>query len=247
MATTHDKILVIDDEVAVRHTLERELQANGYSVSCFATGEEALEFVADASPSVVLIDLLLEDMPGLVVMNRIKEISPSTECIVITGHASQESAIASVNLGAFSYVVKPWDTVQLMVTIRNAIEKSETARALRESEQRYRMLADEAQDSIFMISADLSLKYINSAGAAMFGAEPEEIMGKSISDLFPVDAYESPERHLREVLDAGKEVLVEDTYPFPGGDAHLNIRLVPVRNEREEVVGVHGVSRVITK
>ena len=243
MDATHASVLVVDDEMAIRRTLERELKANGYSVSSAATGKEALASLADATPSVVLIDLLLDDMPGLVVMNRIKEAYPSVECIVITGNASQESAIASVNLGAFSYVVKPWDTVELMVTIRNAIEKSEATLALLESEQCYRMLADDSQDSIFMISSDMSVKYINRAGASMLAAEPEEVKGKSIADLFPSEVNETHVQNVRGVFETGEERIIEDTYHLPDGDVFMSTRLVPVRCENGVILGVHGVSR----
>ena len=96
-------------------------------------------------PVVALIDLKLEDMSGLEVMEKIKERSPDTECIVLTGYATQASAIEAVNLGAYGYVQKPYEIEQLLVTIRRAIEKREAQEALREYRQMIERLHGEAR------------------------------------------------------------------------------------------------------
>ncbi|MCK4723531.1 MAG: response regulator, partial [Dehalococcoidia bacterium] len=115
-ATDIKSILIVDDDPRVRKTLSDTLRTKGYLSTTAATGKTALDRVHKEMPAVALIDLKLEDMSGLELMKEIKECSPKTECIVLTGYASQESAIEAVNLGAYSYLQKPYDMGQLLVT-----------------------------------------------------------------------------------------------------------------------------------
>ena len=123
---TEVSVLIVDDDPQLRKTISNTLRAGGYVPIAVATGKAALDKVEEETPAVALIDLLLEDMSGLEVMKEIKERSPATECILLTGHASQESAIEAVNLGAYSYMQKPYDVAQLLMTIHRAVEKRET-------------------------------------------------------------------------------------------------------------------------
>ena len=125
------RLLIVDDDSNLRKTLSDIFRVKGYAPIAVATGQVALDRVEEERPAVALVDLRLEDMSGLEVVREIKKCSPGTECILLTGYASQESAIEAVNLGAYSYVQKPYDIEQLLVTIRRAIEKREAVEALR--------------------------------------------------------------------------------------------------------------------
>ena len=125
------RILIVDDDKNLRKTLVDILGAKGFVPMGFAKGKTALKRVKESAPDVALIDLKLEDMSGLELMKEIKALSPSTECIVITGNASQASAIEAVNLGAFSFMLKPYNIEQLFVTIRRAVEKQEALETLK--------------------------------------------------------------------------------------------------------------------
>ena len=124
-------ILIIDDNSDLRKTLSDILKAKGYRPIDAATGKAALGKAREEMPAVALIDLKLEDMSGIEVLRMLKECSPGTECIVLTGYASQASAIEALNLGAYSYVKKPYDAELLLETIRMAIEKRKTNEQLR--------------------------------------------------------------------------------------------------------------------
>ena len=128
---TKASILIVDDNPEFRKCLSDILRAKGYAPIAAVKGKTALDKVKKEMPAVALIDLKLPDMDGLEVMREIKKRSPGTECIVLTGYASQASAIEAVNLGAYSYMQKPYDVEQLVVTIRRAIEKREAEEALK--------------------------------------------------------------------------------------------------------------------
>ena len=124
--TDKSSILIVDDDPSLRKTLSDILRAKSYMPIAKKTGKAALKRIKDEPPDVALIDLKLEDMSGLEVMKEIKERSPGTECIVITGYASKESAIEATNLGAYGYLEKPYDIDQLLLMIQRAIEKQKT-------------------------------------------------------------------------------------------------------------------------
>jgi len=127
-------ILIVDDDPNLTKTLSDIVRLQGFVPIVVAKGKTALDRLNGEMPAVALIDLKLPDMDGLEVMRKIKERSPGTECIVLTGYGSQESAIEAVNLGAYGYMQKPYDVEHLVLTIRRAVEKRETDEGLRKSE-----------------------------------------------------------------------------------------------------------------
>lgn len=118
-------ILVVDDDPNLRKTLADILRVKGYETAVAASGAEAIAAVEREMFSLALIDLMLPDMPGLEVMAHIKAISPLTEAIILTGHASMETAIDATGQGAFSYLLKPYQMDELLLTIRHAVERNQ--------------------------------------------------------------------------------------------------------------------------
>lgn len=118
-------ILVVDDDPNLRKTLADILRVKGYETAVAASGAEAIAAVERGMFSLALIDLMLPDMPGLEVMAHIKAISPLTEAIILTGHASMETAIEATGQGAFSYLLKPYQMDELLLTIRHAVERNQ--------------------------------------------------------------------------------------------------------------------------
>lgn len=118
-------ILVVDDDPNLRKTLADILRVKGYETAVAASGAEAIAAVEREMFSLALIDLMLPDMPGLEVMAHIKAISPLTEAIILTGHASMETAIEATGQGAFSYLLKPYQMDELLLTIRHAVERNQ--------------------------------------------------------------------------------------------------------------------------
>jgi diguanylate cyclase (GGDEF)-like protein len=122
---TRKKILVLDDDPNLRKTLADILRIKGYETVVAANGAEAIAAAERETFSLALIDLMLPDMPGLEVMARIKAISPLTEAIILTGHASMDTAIEATRQGAFSYLLKPYQMDDLLQKIRHGVERQE--------------------------------------------------------------------------------------------------------------------------
>ena len=122
---TKGKILVVDDDPNLRKTLSDILRVKGYETAVAASGAEAIAAAEHETFSLALIDLMLPDMPGLEVMARIKAISPPTEVIILTGHASMDTAIEAIRQGAYSYLFKPYQMEDLLQKIRYGVERQQ--------------------------------------------------------------------------------------------------------------------------
>lgn len=170
-----DTILIVDDDPGLRKTLADILGRQGYAVTAVASGRAALDGVKLEAPAVALIDLVLEDLPGLEVLARIRESSPLTECILLTGHADMASAIEAMNLGAFSFLQKPFEVEKLQLHLHRAIEKRELGRKLRESEERLALAVRGAELGTWDYDLRTGIVSRNDRFAEMLGYSPGEI------------------------------------------------------------------------
>jgi DNA-binding NtrC family response regulator len=121
------KLLLVDDDSAFRHVLGAELTRLGYETSAAGSGEEAIRRLPEIVPDIVLLDLQLPGMSGLETLKVVHEKLPGAEILMLTGHGSIDTAIESVRLGAFDYVMKPCPLDELQIRIQRALER----RALR--------------------------------------------------------------------------------------------------------------------
>ncbi len=116
-------LLLVDDDEAFRRVMENELLRLGYEVATAESGELAIQKASALDPAIVLLDLRLPDMSGLEVLAEIRKKSPGCEVIMLTGHGSIDTAIESVRMGAYDYVVKPCPLDQLEIRIQKALER----------------------------------------------------------------------------------------------------------------------------
>lgn len=123
-------VIIVDDDDLLRDALAALLRERGYIVTAAKDHRRALEFLDADTFAVALVDLRMEGMGGMETIRKIRTFSPLTQCIVLTGHATRESAIEAVNLGAYSYLSKPCEIGQLLVTVRRASEHVENEQAL---------------------------------------------------------------------------------------------------------------------
>ncbi len=177
------KILIVDDEFNIRRTLSDILAFRGYETISTDTGEKALEMAKKEKPCIVLLDMKLEDMSGLDILKYIKEKFPFMECIILTGYASQSSAIKAINLGAYGYIQKPYEIEQLIIMIKRAIEKIESEEALKESENRYKTLFDNASDAIFIHDPEGNFLDVNQVACERLGYTKEELLKMKPLDI----------------------------------------------------------------
>ena len=207
MANNAD-ILIVDDDVQFGATLCDILTAKGYMSVAVETGKSALQQINAETPDVALIDLKLEDMSGLDLLRKIRELSPITECILVTGHASQESAIEAINLGAYGYITKPYDMEQLLLMIRRGIDKHD-------SDERSQAINDTGHEAIIVVDSNSNILYWNNAAEKVFGYPAEEIIDKTLQEtIIPSILCDAHSKGMAKFKETGNGKVVGKTTEY---------------------------------
>jgi len=115
------RILVIDDEAAIRDSMKMILEYEGYEFAGAATGEEGIVLVEREAVDLVFLDIKMPGMDGLEVLGRLKQVAESLPIVMISGHATVATAVEATKMGAFEFVEKPLASERILLTIRNAL------------------------------------------------------------------------------------------------------------------------------
>jgi DNA-binding NtrC family response regulator len=122
MPNTRGKVLIIDDDESMRIGCQQALELGGFSFAAVPNGDQALAKIRQESFDVALLDLKMPGLPGMEVLRRLKEESPNTAVIVITGYGTIDSAVEAVKLGAFDYLPKPFTPEALTARVERAVQ-----------------------------------------------------------------------------------------------------------------------------
>ena len=118
------RILIVDDEGSIRRTLREILEFEKYQVDEAKDGMECLVKLKKESYDVILLDIKMPKMDGMEVLDRLSVLAPDTPVVMISGHANIDTAVEAVKKGAFDFISKPPDLNRLLITLRNAMDKS---------------------------------------------------------------------------------------------------------------------------
>ena len=119
-------VLIIDDEAAIRESLQTLLEMEGYNVTTASNGEEGLTKLGDRPFELVLLDLALPDRNGIDLLADIREQDPQLAVIMITAYGTVENAVRAMQSGAANFIQKPWDNEKLLADVRAAIARRRT-------------------------------------------------------------------------------------------------------------------------
>jgi two-component system, NtrC family, nitrogen regulation response regulator NtrX len=140
------RILVIDDERSIRNTLKEILEYEKFEVDVAEDGFEGLEKIETSHFDVVLCDIKMPKMDGIEVLSKIQEKDPDATVVMISGHGSIDTAVEAIKKGAFDFISKPLDLNRLLITIRNATDKTklvtETKVLKRKVSKSYEMIGE---------------------------------------------------------------------------------------------------------
>ena len=127
------KIVVVDDEKMVTSAFKALFKVEGYSdVHLFNNPCDALEFLKTETPDLIISDFIMPEMNGLEFLTEAKKLYPEVSMILLTGYADKENAIKAINeIGLYKYIEKPWDNDDLLMNIKNGIERSHLLENLR--------------------------------------------------------------------------------------------------------------------
>ena len=115
------RILIVDDELIVRDSLQKWFDSEGYDTGAMASGREALTAIQKTQWDLALLDIKMPGMDGMELQKKLREVDPELTVIIMTGYASVETAVQALKAGAYDYVTKPIDPDELIHLVNNAL------------------------------------------------------------------------------------------------------------------------------
>jgi two-component system phosphate regulon sensor histidine kinase PhoR len=251
------RILVVDDELGVREGCRKILAAEGYEVVTAGDGKAGLEQLVERGPfAVLLVDLQMPRLSGLELMREARQRDPDVLPIVITAHATIDSAVEGTRQGAYSYIPKPFTPDELLLAIRNGLERralSLEARRLREDRERRMLeLASERSrsttilaammDGILVINSERLVVLRNNTAARIM----PDCAGKETP--FPLDQIASPDvREIVEVVLGAPGGFMILSRQVPLGPSTFMVNVSPVIEPDGSTSGVVAVFSDVTE
>src|ERR1700694_5681666 len=186
-ATTAGSILIIDDEAAIRESLETLLEFEGYSVQSAETGEQGLIKLGDCPFDLVLLDFALPDRNGLEILAEIRDRDPQLAVIMITAYGTVANAVRAMQNGANNFIQKPWDNEKLLADVRASVTRrrfeEENEQLKRALKQRYNFENIVGKSEIMLKIFDLVSQVAPSRSTVLIQGESgtgKELIAKAI-------------------------------------------------------------------
>jgi PAS domain S-box-containing protein len=250
------RILVVDDELGVREGCRKILSAEGFDVTIAEDGQAGLEaFEARRDFAVMLVDLMMPRLSGMELMRKVRALDEDVVPIIITAHATIDTAVEGTKQGAYSFIPKPFTPDELLLAIKNGLERRalgiEARRLREERESRLLEVASERSksntiikcmtDGILVINTERLIVLRNAAAARIL----PDCASRPVP--FPLEALEYAEVKalINEILDAEKEPLIISREIGLGGSTFM-VNVSPVIELSGESSGAVAVFRDIT-
>ena len=198
------KILVIDDERSIRNTLKDILEYEKYEVDLAEDGNKGIEMIRAAEYDIVLCDIKMPGLDGIEVLERLVILAPDTPVIMISGHGNIDTAVDSIKKGAFDFIEKPLDLNRLLITIRNAMDKSslvtETKILKKKVNKKYQIIGEskaiteiiEMADRVAPTDARILITGANGSGKELIARRVHDQSGRSSGPFIEVNCAAIP-------------------------------------------------------
>ncbi len=205
-------ILVIDDERSIRNTLKEILEYEKFSVDLAENGIEGLEKYSKGSYDIVLCDIKMPEMDGLEVLEKLFEAEGEAQVIMISGHGSVDNAVEAIKKGAYDFIEKPLDLNRLLITVRNALDKtsliSETRVLKKKVAKGYEMIGEssaiehirEMIDKVAPTDARVMITGSNGTGKELVARSLHENSNRAASPFIEVNCAAIPSELIESEL-----------------------------------------------
>jgi PAS domain S-box-containing protein len=256
------RVLHIDDEPDFLALTKVFLKRNNgnLSVDTAASAEEGLKRLRYGNYDVVISDYQMPVMDGLEFLQHLRESGDTIPFIMLTGRGREEIAIEALNKGANYYLQKGGDIESLYGTlahtIREVTEKKRAVEALRKSEERYRLLAENVRDVIWTTDLNLRFTYVSPSVKYLRGYSAEEAVTHSLEEILTPDSFEIAKKVFAEELALEKEeqsdlsrsrTLELEITRNDGSTVWSEIKMTFLRDSNGRPVEILGVARDITE
>ena len=124
-------ILIVDDEKNIRRSLSIGLEEMGHKIFEAASGEEAIKSIEKEVYDVIITDLIMENIDGISLLRKSKEISPSTEVLIMSAHGTISKAVEAIHEGAYDFIVKPFSLDQLEMVLMKLLSQVELKKTVK--------------------------------------------------------------------------------------------------------------------
>jgi PAS domain S-box-containing protein len=178
------KILLADDNTDMREYVKRLLEEHGYTVEAVEDGITALAIIEKQKPDLVLTDIMMPKLDGLGLLQQLRT-NPTTKeipIILLSARAGEESRIEGLSTGADDYLIKPFSARELVARVEASLKLT---RIRQESARREQIILERVTDAFVGFDNDLRFTYINVAAEQMMRKTPEEVLGKTLWEIFP--------------------------------------------------------------
>ncbi|RPH92003.1 PAS domain S-box protein, partial [candidate division KSB1 bacterium] len=254
------RILLVEDNPLDVRLLREALKAlNGHQpiVTNVSRLDEALARLRSDPFDIVLLDLSLPDSEGFDTLEQLHAAAPDKPIVVLTGYDDDRFAVRAVQEGAQDYLVKgEMDGGVIMRSVRYAIERARTLTELRQSEERYRLLAENVRDVIWTADTDLNMTFVSPSVYLLQGFTPEEMVGRSVADIISPESLELVKQIYAEEM-AARQSDTSDMYRSRTLEIELRhkngtmlwveITATLLRDSQGRIIGFTGVSRDISE
>lgn len=237
----HEKVnlLIVDDQRDLCETIKDIFQEIGYDVDIVSTGKKALAQGEHRFFHIAFIDIILPDMDGLEVLRKIKQCSPLTEGIIITGNPSLNNAIKALDNGAFAYLMKPFEFDEVRAVVKKALEKQHIVMENLLLKEFSENIVAYIPSGLLVLNKDFSVVMANRSYCEIFLTTKEETEGKHVNDVLPVKELET---HLKKVKDIHKPIDWLEFRCNPSRTAekvlHISISEIPLPKLTEGEIGL---------
>ena len=253
------RLLAVDDSVTYLNALASQLRQEGYDVVLATSGEEALEYLAAQPVDCILLDLIMPGLSGQETCRRIKQTPDRRDIplVMLTARDDREWMIEGINAGADDFIAKSADFEVLKARLRAQLRRKhfeDEHRKIREelvrgqTEARFQRLVDDSADAIIGRNLDGVVTSWNKGAQRIFGYSAAEMIGQSISVLFPEDRRDE-EARLSEQLAKDERIEQFETVrrKKDGQEIDVSITISPVRDSAGQVIGVSNIARDISE
>ena len=195
------KILIVEDEGITALEIQTKVENWGYDVvGVVSSGEDAVKIALETKPNLILMDIVLKEKLNGIEAARIIKKTQDVPVIYLTAYGDEKTLQNAKLTIPHAYILKPFEENELKFAIEMALFKHEMETKLKRSEEKYRTLAENARDIIFIIDLDDRVKYVNNYASNLLQLKTEEILGKPRSILFPPDVSDKQRLELDKTV-----------------------------------------------
>ncbi|MGA1790880.1 MAG: response regulator [bacterium] len=246
-------ILLVEDEPDIANLIELLLEGCGYRVIWDRDGKRVISTLEKESADLILLDLTLGEMDGLEIAKQIRnnERWKDLPIIIVTCHNRQEDKINGLMAGADDYITKPFNNEELVLRVKTRLRIRALENRLRNSEEKFRRLSENAQDIIYRINADRQFDYVNPAVEKITGYSQKEILNMGLQGYIKLIHEEDRcmlASGLAGVLSRKGKTEIEYRLKCKGRRwIWLHDKRIPVYDTDRNLIAIEGIIRDVTE